>query len=196
MRRDTIPTTRARRTWRALARAIALAIGTLAGLGHAQSSMPVSAGVSSPVIYPAKDQSAKQQDQDKYQCHDWARGQSGFDPSQAPAPAAVSSAPAATAATSGSGGPSLSGMAKGAAGGAAVAELAHRDAGHGAAVGVVSSTVLGRLKERQTTQARQQQAQAQAHAQQQQQQAARGQQRAAYDRAFAACLEGRGYVVK
>lgn len=192
MHRHAIPTTRGRRARRALAGALALLLGALAGWSHAQTA----AGASSLVIYPAKDQSARQQDQDKYQCYDWARGQTGFDPAQPPAPATTSSAPAASAPASASGAPSLSGMARGAAGGAAIAELSHRDVGHGAAAGVVGSTVLGRVKERQAQQARQQQAQQQTQQQMQQQQAARGQQRAAYDRAFGACLEGRGYVVK
>jgi hypothetical protein len=47
---------------------------------------------------------------------------------------------------------------------------------------------MARAKERQATQAAQQQAA--------QQQNARGQQKAVYDRAFGACMEARGYVVK
>ena len=40
-------------------------------------------------IYPNKGQSAQQQDRDRYECHSWAVGQTGFDPTrpaQAPAP--------------------------------------------------------------------------------------------------------------
>ena len=65
----------------------------------------------SPVIYPAKGRSGVQQDRDKYACHDWARGQSGFDPLQTPqSPAKAGSAPS----TSGS----AAGMARSAMGGA------------------------------------------------------------------------------
>ena len=31
-------------------------------------------------IYPSKGQSAAQQDKDKYECYNWAKGQTGFDP--------------------------------------------------------------------------------------------------------------------
>jgi hypothetical protein len=80
-------------------------------------------------------------------------------------------------------------MARGAAGGAAVAELTNHDAGRGAAAGLVGTSVIGRVREQQAAQARQQQQAAQ-------QQAARGQARSKYDRGFAACMEARGYTVK
>jgi hypothetical protein len=103
----------------------ALLIGAAAA--HAQNT------ASAPVIYPAKGQSAKQQDQDRYECHSWARGQSGFDPTQA-AQAAPTPAPATpSGTTTASSGAPVSGMAAGAMGGAAVAELTHHNAGHGAA---------------------------------------------------------------
>jgi hypothetical protein len=90
-------------------------------------------------------------------------------------------------------------MVKGAAGGAAVAELADRDAGKGAAVGVLGAAMRERMKQQQQQQSAQ--AQQQQLAQQQarlaaQQQQVRAQQRSAFDRGFAACLEARGYVVK
>jgi hypothetical protein len=136
-----------------------------------------------PVIYPAKDQSAGQQDQDRYACHDWARGQSGHDPAQAGATTvAAASAPTGTSPNST--------MLRGAAGGAAVAELSRHDAGRGAAIGVLGAGVLDRARQQQATQARSQQLALQ------QQQAARNQASTTYERAFAACLEARGYVVK
>lgn len=137
-----------------------------------------------PVVYPAKGQSAKQQDQDRYECHGWAREQSGFDPTQ-PASAANTS----TGRSGSTSGDPTGGMVKGALGGAAAAELGHRDVARGAAVGVVGATVLGRVRERQAAQTAQQQAA-------QQQQAARAQQRALYERAFGACMEARGYTVR
>jgi hypothetical protein len=124
-----------------------------------------------------------QQDRDRYECHDWARGQSGYDPTQA-----TQAAPAPTAQQQ-PGGPSLTDMARGAAGGAAVAELTNHDAGRGAATGLVASSVVARVREQQAMQARQAQ-------QASQQQASRNQARSTYERAFAACLEARGYVVK
>ena len=35
-------------------------------------------------IYPNKGQSNDQMKQDKFQCYNWAKGQTGFDPMQAP----------------------------------------------------------------------------------------------------------------
>lgn len=125
----------------------------------------------SPVIYPAKGQDPWQQDRDRYECHSWARGQSGFDPAQ-PATAA------ATATVSASASAGTGAMVRGAMGGAAVAELAHRDVGRGAAAGVVAGSIASRLK------------------QPQQQQSASAQRKSTYDRAFGACLDARGYVVR
>jgi hypothetical protein len=175
-----------RATRRLLWCAAALLLG--AAVAHAQNTQPV--------IYPAKGQSAKQQDQDRYECHTWARGQSGFDPTQsAPTSAPTQTAAVATNGASSSGAP-VSGMAAGAMGGAAVAELTHHDAGRGAAAGAIGGAVIQRVKQQQAAQ--QQQAKQQAAQQQasQQQASARGQQRATYERAMGACMEGRGYTVK
>lgn len=159
--------------------ALALAMGASAG---AQSS--------GPLIYPAKDQSAKQQEQDRFECYSWAKAQSGFDPAQAaPMPAGQ---PTQTAQAAQQKNSTAGGMVVGAAGGAAVAELTHHSAGRGAAVGALGGGLMAKAKEKQAMQAAQQQANQQAS----QQQAARAQQKSAYDRGFAACLEGRGYVVK
>jgi hypothetical protein len=161
-----------------------------AAAAHAQQG-----AANAPVIYPAKGQTAKQQDQDRYECHSWARGQSGFDPTQS-TPAAVPTQTAATTTGASSGGAPVSGMAAGAMGGAAIAELSHHDAGRGAAAGALGGAVFQRVKQQQAAQ--QQQAKQQAAQQQatQQQAAARSQQRATYERAMGACMEGRGYTVK
>jgi hypothetical protein len=178
----------ARATRRLIWCAVAMLLG--AGAAHAQT------GAGTPVIYPAKGQSAKQQDQDRYECHTWARGQSGYDPTQAPQGGAPTQTAAATTSSSTSSGAPVSGMAAGAMGGAAVAELTHHDAGRGAAAGAIGGAVIQRVKQQQAAQ--QQQAKQQAVQQQasQQQASARSQQRATYERAMGACMEGRGYTVK
>jgi hypothetical protein len=181
----------ARATRRLIWCAAAMLLGAAAA--HAQNA------TSAPVIYPAKGQSAKQQDQDRYECHSWARGQSGFDPTQASQSAAPMQTAATTTSASSSGAP-VSGMAAGAMGGAAIAELSHHDAGRGAAAGALGGAVIQRVKQQQAAQqqqARQQAAQQQANQQANQQQAStRSQQRATYERAMGACMEGRGYTVK
>jgi hypothetical protein len=158
---------------------LALACCTAAGRSYAQAQPQ--AASTGPIIYPAKGQAQPQQDKDRYECYSWARGQSGFDPAQATGQPQLAQAGQQQ-------GNGAGGMIMGAAGGAAVAELTHHDAGRGAAMGALGAGALGKMKERQAAQPRQQQAA--------QQQAARSQQRAVYDRAFGACMEGRGYMVK
>ena len=139
-----------------------------------------SSGAQGPVIYPAKGQSPEQQNKDKGECHVWAVQQSGFDPANAQASAPPPQQP-----------PPAGGRAKGAAKGAAVGAAGGAiagDAGTGAAAGAAMGTMAGGKKQRE--QAKQQQAQGQ------QQQQAAGEAQTNYNRAVAACLEGRGYTVK
>lgn len=128
--------------------------------------------------YPKKGQSQQQFEQDQFGCHQWAKGQTGVDPTQ-PQPSA--SAPP----------PQTGGAVRGAAKGAAVGAVGGAiggDAGKGAAIGAGVGATVGLMKQasrnQQAAQA-QQQAQAQAQAG-----------RNSYDRAYAACMEGRGYQVR
>jgi hypothetical protein len=122
-------------------------------------------------VYPAKGQSAQQQKSDEAACYQWAVQQTGFDPAKAQAPAAPPTT--ATGTTPGAG-------ARGAVGGAAIGAIAG-DAGAGAAAGAVVAR----------SQSRRQNAAAS-----QQQQTGTQQQQAAFGKARAACLEGKGYTVK
>jgi hypothetical protein len=141
------------------------------------------ADAGSAVAYPARGQSDKQQARDRQECAAWAKSQSGYDPAAAQA-AQAAAAPSAQP----SQGANAQGMLAGAAGGAAVAEISHHDVGRGAAIGVLGAGARERMKQQKTAAAQQQQQQAK-----QQQQA---QLKAVNDRAFAACMEGRGYVLK
>jgi hypothetical protein len=134
-----------------------------------------------PYVYPAKGQSAEQQKKDEYECYGWAKQQSGFDPMQAGSQPAAAAPPAAT-------GGRLRGAARGALGGAIIGEIASDDAGKGAAIGAAAGTMAGG--------ARQRHAQAQQQAAVQQQQGTTAQLQQSYQRAYGACLEGRGYTVK
>ena len=128
------------------------------------------------VVYPAKGQSASQQKSDEAACHTWAVDNSKFDPANPPQAAA----PAPTAPVTGSGA-----RARGAAAGAAVGAITGNDAGDAAVAGAVGAASAQRGANRRA--ARDQQGQASS-----QQQAGM----AAYQKARAACLEGRGYTVK
>jgi hypothetical protein len=138
-----------------------------------------------PIIYPNKGQSAEQQEKDKFECYNWAKSQTGFDPMQVPT---------ATTAPPQQGGRQSSAV-KGAAGGALVGVTAGAiagDAGKGAAIGASSGALIGGMRRR--DQQRQQQQAEQQWAEQQATSYAN--QRNNYNRAYGACLEGRGYTVK
>jgi hypothetical protein len=132
-----------------------------------------------PVVYPAKGQSAEQQKKDGGECQAWAKSNTGIDP------AAVAAAPPPPPKQ----GPAVGGgqRAGGAAKGAVVGGIVGDDDGaaKGAAVGVVA----GGAKARRDRAAANQQQQAQHSSSQQQQMAT-------FDKAYAACKEGRGYTVK
>lgn len=157
---------------------VATSIALVVAAAPVLAQQMVPAASMAPVIYPGKNQTAKEQDQDRYECYSWSKGQSGFDPAQPVQHATAASQPDRS---SGKGGA----MVIGAGSGAAVAELTHHDAGRGAAAGALGGGLLARAKERQAVQ---QQAS--------QQQMARNQQKSHYDRAFGACMEARGYVIK
>ncbi len=131
-----------------------------------------------PIVYPAKGQSSEQQSKDTGECQAWAKQNTGIDP------AAVAQAPPAAPPVAAGGGERVRGAARGAAGGAAVGAIAG-DAGKGAAAGAVVGTMAGGRQKRQKQAA--------------QQQAAEGEKQKqldTYNRAYAACMEGRGYTVK
>lgn len=136
-------------------------------------------------IYPAKGQSQEKQDKDRYECHTWAVKQTGFDPSNPQA--SVSNAPKPQHYQ-----PSQPHVLKGAARGTALGAVGGAitgNAGKGAAAGAAMGGLAGGFKRRdeRISQAQHQQVSAQS---------AQQNQRGAYQRAMAACLEGRGYTVK
>jgi hypothetical protein len=117
--------------------------------------------------YPSKGQSTKQQQRDKRECQAWATRQTGVDPSK------VSGEPRASG---GAAGGAAVGAARGATEGAA---------GEGAARGAMRGRLLSAIRRRR--QEREQESGA----------AGGGQgTRDDYDRAYGACLTGRGYTVQ
>ena len=138
-----------------------------------------------PIIYPAKGQGPEQLEKDKYECYSWAKQQTGFDPMQIPQ---ASTPPPAKQAPKG-------GVVRGAAGGAGVGAAVGSfsgEAGKGAAAGAAAGGLVGGMRR-----AEQRRGQEVAEQQWSQQQAAEySQKRNTYNRAYGACLEGRGYTVK
>jgi hypothetical protein len=131
-----------------------------------------------PIVYPAKGQSANNMEQDKYSCYQWAKGQTGFDPMQAPT---------ATAPPPQKKGGAVRGAAGGAALGAAVGAIAG-NAGKGAAIGAASGGIVGGARRMRSQKEQQQYSQQQASGYEQR--------RSQYNRAWGACMEGKGYTVK
>jgi hypothetical protein len=128
------------------------------------------------IVYPSKGQSPQQQLKDQAECSTWATSATGFDPRTSP-PQPAKAPP-----------PKQGGILRGALAGAAVGELTGGDAGTGAAIG----GLVGGMRQA----SRNEQAKQQANAQYQQQLAAYQQAQGNHGRAYAACLEGRGYTVK
>jgi Glycine zipper len=163
----------------AMVMGICIAVLSIGGLADAQKSAGGSISASLGVVpYPSKGQSPSQQDRDEGECYAWAKKQTGIDPM------ATASAPAPSSGAAVGGGERVRGAARGAAGGAAIGAIAG-DAGKGAGVGAVVGTMAGGRQARQNKAAKQQQAEQ-----------AKAQTLQTFNRAFGACMEGRGYVVK
>jgi hypothetical protein len=128
-------------------------------------------------VYPKNNQTKEEQEQDEFSCYKWAKEQTGFDPNK---PVEQAGAPAPK-------GGAVSGAAKGAAVGAIGGAIAG-DAGKGAAVGAGVGAAAGAHKRRK---GEKQQEAAQQQAAKQQEANVEG-----YQRAFGACMEGKGYTVK
>lgn len=131
------------------------------------------------VPYPSKGQQPSQQTKDEGECFGWAKQQTGIDPfAVANAPAYKESGPAV------GGGERLRGAARGAAGGALIGGIAG-DAGKGAGIGAVAGTMVGGRHARQNRAAREEQAQQ-----------AKSSTINQFNKAFCACMEGRGYTIR
>jgi len=161
---------------------------TLTGLG-------VVAFAQAPIVYPAKGQTAEQQQKDSGECAAWAKQNTGIDPvalAAAPPPAAAAAPPAQT----GPSGARLRGAAKGAAAGAIVGEIADDDASEGAAIGAATGAMAGGSAARRGKKQAAEQQQKAAADQQKAAEAKKQEQLATYNRATGARMEGRGYTIK
>lgn len=132
-------------------------------------------------IYPAGGQSTEQMDKDKHECYKWAKNDTGFDPMEVPT---TSTAPPNGQKKSG-------GVVKGGLAGAATGAIIgdnRKATRRGAAAGGLIGGVRQSSHNTKVDQSQQQweQQEASKHANQ----------RNNYNRAYSACLEGRGYTVK
>lgn len=140
--------------------------------------------------YPQQGQTPEQADRDRYDCHEWAVKQSGFDPSAPGVPphdrVLVASGP-----------PPGTNTAIGAVAGAILGAViaGPRDSGFGAVAGGITGAAIGSTGDAANAQAQREQIQA-ARSQDARQAAIMDQKASNYRRAISACLEGRGYSVK
>ncbi len=151
-------------------------VATLCGVCIAATSM-----ADELMIFPNDDQTADQQEADKYACSSWAKGETGFDPM---APITATEAPPQQQAKQG-------GLARGAVRGAAVGQLVGGDSSStksGAAAGAAVGGMRRNDQKRKEQQAQQQW--------EQEQVAIYTENRNRYNRAYAACLEGKNYTVR
>ena len=141
---------------------------------------------SGPFIYPNKGQSKEQLEKDKYECYQWAKQQSGFDPMDPPK---VSTPPPQTDTKKGG---ILKGGLIGGAGGAAIGGIASGDPGKGAAIGAVAGGLIGGIRRRRAKKEAKKESDQWAG----QQAANYHHARESYNRAYNACLVGRDYTVQ
>jgi len=128
---------------------------------------------------PGAGQDAGRQGRDEGECYNWARQQTGIDPTAPPTQVEAAEVKR---------GDTVKGAAGGAMVGTAVGAIVG-ETGEGAAVGAVAGAARGRRARKQAQkQAKQEAKQATA--------ALDTQTKATFNKAWGACLEGRGYSVK
>ncbi|HUH27688.1 glycine zipper domain-containing protein [Gelidibacter sp.] len=132
-------------------------------------------------VFPSKNQDKAKQDADESACYNWAKEQTGVDPINPPKVEAAQVDRSAD-------GTAIRHAAGGAAAGAAIGAIAG-DAGEGAAIGAVVGGLRGRRAKVVGDEKQQQQNNQNASAQQKELMAN-------FNKAFTACIEGKGYTVK
>lgn len=123
-------------------------------------------GGSDVYVYPEKGQTSEQMERDKFECHQWAVKESGIDPYEGDYPSAGGEIVKEAAI----------GAAVGAASGAAIGAI-YGDAGKGAAVGATAGGCAGTMRGARTASQ------------------IKHEYKGDYNRAFSACMKGRGYSV-
>jgi len=133
------------------------------------------------MIFPNVDQTEEQQEEDKFSCYTWAKGESGFDPM---APPTATEPPPEPEKKKG-------GIGRGLLRGAAVGQIVGGDSdstAKGAAAGVLVGGMRRQDQKRKEAAERQRWEEEQARIY--------TENRNRYNRAYAACLEGKDYTVR
>ena len=141
-----------------------------------------------PIVYPAQGQSEDQIEKDKYQCYSWAKNQTGFDPMKTPTTA--SGPPGKEKEVWGAGKTGVAGGATGAVVGGLT--KGRKGAVRGGLIGAGTGALIGGV--RSSNQRKREQQKRKDWERKETNNYARA--RNEYNRAFGACMEGRGYSVK
>jgi hypothetical protein len=147
-----------------------------------QASASSLAGSIGLFVYPPEGKTQSEREQDDYQCYDWAKGETRYDPMNSSEPQKVEADPSAK------GGSGFRGALRGAARGAVIGEIADDDASQGAQLGAAAGMMRARSASRQ---ANQKAADSQNAANQQ----AYAQDHENFKKAMSTCLQARGYSV-
>jgi hypothetical protein len=132
-------------------------------------------------VFPSKGQDKDEQEQDEYKCYKWAKEQSGVVPMNPPEVKAAEVDRSVD-------GTAVRGAARGAAAGAAIGAISG-DAGEGAAIGAILGGLRGRRAKVVGDKVEQQQNNQAAAAKEKELMTN-------FNKAFSACMEGKGYTVK
>jgi hypothetical protein len=139
-----------------------------------------------PIVFPAKGQSDEQTDKDKYECYTWAKKETGFDPMAVPTASKPPPKEKKTKASAGRG------AVGGALLGAGLGKVTGGSAKKGAVAGGIGGAVVGGSRKAGTEEKNKK-----ARKKWEEKQSAEyTQKRSNYNRAFSACMEGKGYTVK
>ena len=139
-----------------------------------------------PIVFPAQGQSDEQMEQDKFGCYTWAKKESNFDPMAVPTASAPPPKQKETKASVGRG------AGGGALLGAGLGKVTGGSAKKGAVIGGAGGAVVGGSRKAATAEENKKANQQWAN----EQGAEYTQKRNHYNRAFSACMEGKGYTVK
>ena len=134
------------------------------------------------IVFPNEGQDEAQQQQDEFTCYNWAKGETDFDPMAVPT--ATEPPPEQSATKKG-------GVGRGAVRGAAIGQIAGGDS-KSTRRGAAAGAAIGGM--RRQDQKRKEEAERQRWEQEQQQIYAENRNR--YNRAYAACMEGKDYTVR
>jgi hypothetical protein len=141
-----------------------------------------------PIVYPAQGQSQDQMEQDKFECYRWARDQTGFDPMKTPT--TTTGPPAKEKEVWGAGKTAAAGGAAGAAAGGIAS--GRKGLVRGGLIGAAGGALIGGARSSNQRKREQQKRKDWERKEANNYVRARNE----YNRAFGACMEGRGYSVK